>query len=594
MSLFDSASLVVTPNGVKEGKLYSIKPSDGSGDLSVTRATTATRVNSAGLVEVVPYNLLQRSEQFDNVYWTKATATISANATTAPNGTTTADKLIGNNLSTASNVNVAIVVSQGVNYNFSVYAKAAGANWIQLIATGTTIASPARLWVNLSTGTLGTNNGGFLNATIENAGNGWYRISGYFTTTSTTTTLYYAPATNDNINGYNGNGTDGLFLWGAQLVSGTSAKDYFPTTDRLNIPRLDYTNSSCPSILVEPQRTNIFAKSQTTSTWSFTNISRTANNGISPDGTQNADLLFPTTSGAVSFNSDNTASSLVVGQPFICSFFIKLNTSFTSNVGANIIDLRLSGAAVWTRPTIRVNFETGEVTNVTNASYISSTNYGNGWYRITFGAIPTGTGAAVGLQTPTGVTLNGGSFYIWGLQGESNSTYATSYIPTTSASVTRNADQIFKTGISSLIGQTEGTVFLDWKQNGFSNSQGIFANNFNLTGSISIQVGADGMLYGYVCYNNTFFLISAPAGTIQIGQRYKIGFAYKSGNSALYLNGNLIGTNNGSFAFTTTLSEIDLSNRNVYFAQTCETSVKTTAIWKERLTNDQLAQLTTI
>ena len=47
--LFNSASLVITPNGVKTSKLYSIKPDDGTGDLSVTRATTATRVNERGL-----------------------------------------------------------------------------------------------------------------------------------------------------------------------------------------------------------------------------------------------------------------------------------------------------------------------------------------------------------------------------------------------------------------------------------------------------------------------------------------------------------------------------------------------------------------
>ena len=71
MSLFDSASLVVTPNGIKEDKLYSIKPTDGSGDLVVTRATTATRVNSDGLIEVTPYNLFTYSEQFDNASWVK-------------------------------------------------------------------------------------------------------------------------------------------------------------------------------------------------------------------------------------------------------------------------------------------------------------------------------------------------------------------------------------------------------------------------------------------------------------------------------------------------------------------------------------------
>jgi hypothetical protein len=57
MSLFESASLVVTPNGIKASKLYAIKPTDGSGDLSVVRATSATRVDANGLIESVATNV---------------------------------------------------------------------------------------------------------------------------------------------------------------------------------------------------------------------------------------------------------------------------------------------------------------------------------------------------------------------------------------------------------------------------------------------------------------------------------------------------------------------------------------------------------
>jgi hypothetical protein len=57
MALFDDASLVVTPNGYKAGTLYSIKPTSGAGDMTVVRATTATRVNSAGLIESVAINV---------------------------------------------------------------------------------------------------------------------------------------------------------------------------------------------------------------------------------------------------------------------------------------------------------------------------------------------------------------------------------------------------------------------------------------------------------------------------------------------------------------------------------------------------------
>ena len=57
MSLLDKASLIVTPNAYKASKLYSVVPSSGAGDMTVVRATTATRVNSAGLIESVPVNV---------------------------------------------------------------------------------------------------------------------------------------------------------------------------------------------------------------------------------------------------------------------------------------------------------------------------------------------------------------------------------------------------------------------------------------------------------------------------------------------------------------------------------------------------------
>ena len=80
MSLLETASLIVTPNGYKEGKLYSVIPSDGSGDMSVTRATTATRVNSQGLVELVPYNLVTYSNDFSSSWALFQSTTTSGQA----------------------------------------------------------------------------------------------------------------------------------------------------------------------------------------------------------------------------------------------------------------------------------------------------------------------------------------------------------------------------------------------------------------------------------------------------------------------------------------------------------------------------------
>ena len=94
MSLLDTASLIVTPNGYKEGKLYSVIPSDGSGDFTFTRATTATRVNSDGLVELVPYNLVKYSQDFSNAVYSKSAGTTLTHSQTDPNGGNTATRVV--------------------------------------------------------------------------------------------------------------------------------------------------------------------------------------------------------------------------------------------------------------------------------------------------------------------------------------------------------------------------------------------------------------------------------------------------------------------------------------------------------------------
>ena len=127
MSLLNTASLIVTPNGYKEGTLYSVIPTTGAGDMSVVRATTATRVNSAGLVELVPYNLVQYSEQFNNAFWNQAasgsaTFTVTANQTTAPDGTTTAETLA--NSATTAQFWMYQALTLPIGSTLSIYAKA--------------------------------------------------------------------------------------------------------------------------------------------------------------------------------------------------------------------------------------------------------------------------------------------------------------------------------------------------------------------------------------------------------------------------------------------------------------------------------------
>ena len=235
MSLLDTASLIVTPNGYKEGKLYSVIPSDGSGDLSVTRATTATRVNSAGLVELVPYNLFTYSQDFANAAWTKDVnrGSFATNAT-APDGTTTAQTL------TAGTDNYgyfyrSLSTSVGNSYAFSFYAKKGSSNfaWFEMMG-----ASPS--YVNLTTLAVSAASG--VTATATNVGNDWVRIVGVASASATSHSFA--------IGGSNASGnqifTSGntVIFWGAQLVEGSTAKDYQKTQTRLNIPRLDYSNGT--------------------------------------------------------------------------------------------------------------------------------------------------------------------------------------------------------------------------------------------------------------------------------------------------------------------------------------------------------------
>jgi hypothetical protein len=290
MSLIDSASLIVTPNGYKEGKLYSVIPSDGSGDMSVVRATTATRVNSAGLVELVPYNLLSYSEQFDNAAWDKLNATITANAIAAPDGTLTADALVAANTTSAH----ILFVSTGLtasSLTTTIYAKKGTSNFIQLTGNGETTVFAN---FDLNAGITGTSSG--CTSSITSAGNGWYRLRVSYTpnTLLGSAPVLYLTTSASAVRGesWAAAGTEFVYLWGAQANEGT-IKDYQKTETRLNIPRLDYSNGTCPSLLVEPQRTNSLAYSEQLNLWTAINGSVSANAAVSPDGYTNADKFVP-------------------------------------------------------------------------------------------------------------------------------------------------------------------------------------------------------------------------------------------------------------------------------------------------------------
>jgi hypothetical protein len=173
-------------------------------------------------------NLLSYTEDFSNVYWQKQNCTITTDAITAPNGSTTADKMAESTTANTFRQTRAlptISTPTATTYTYSVYLKAAERNWAFLNIEGGTIGVGANF--NLTTGTVGITTSG-TTATISNAGNGWYRctVSGNVGTGSIYPVTYIMNG--DNVFTYVGVVGNGIYFWGAQLELGSTATTYQP------------------------------------------------------------------------------------------------------------------------------------------------------------------------------------------------------------------------------------------------------------------------------------------------------------------------------------------------------------------------------
>jgi hypothetical protein len=233
--------------------------------------------------------------------------------------------------------------------------------------------------------------------------------------------------------------------------------------------------------------------------------------------------------------------------------------------------------------------------------------YGNGWYRISFTATSTGAGSAfVALlftnnnptagRQPTYAGQTDANVFIWGAQLE-ESPIATSYIPTTTGAVTRVKDDIYLTSASSLIGQTEGTMFVevDWQDSGV-NQILLFVNDGTALNRIFIyNDSSNNELRMFAEANNVELTDQGESSTAYSGIQ-KIAFAYKTNDFELYRNGSSISSDtSGSLSALATLTDIGFGNRDVGGGAGLQANmwIRAVALFTTRLSDAECEALTT-
>jgi len=466
MSKFSDSTFYLAPSGYRESTLYPQKPLSSIGQLSVTRASSATRTNPAGQVEEVCYNLIRYSEDFSNVAWSKTGSTVTTDLTTAPDNNLTADKIIESATTDSHFVQAATINFTGAVYTMSIYAKASERNILQLFFNGSVNVN-AYANFDLTNGVVGGTGFG-TTASITSVGNGWYRcimtatvVSGalipaayYCLQTSTTATR---AAT------YAGNGTSGLFIWGAQLVQGNLPKDYLYTSDRLNFPRVDFSDGSA-SFLLEPQRTNSIRNStmvgaSTSPSTLPTNWVRQNTSGLTQsvvgvgieNGINYIDInLQGTATGANDAYSFDQTISGSVSQNWTSSWYFKLVSSAPNAVRLAIQEF--NGVAF-------LNVVTQDITPTTTLTRYSQT-------KTLSDATVTNVRAMIYVNFVIGQTYDT-TIRIAQPQMELGA-YATTPIFTLgSATVTRLADTFTRNNIytNNLISSSGGTWFIELKNN---------------------------------------------------------------------------------------------------------------------------------
>jgi hypothetical protein len=390
-----------------------------------------------------------------------------------------------------------------------------------------------------------------------------------------------------------------IILWGAQLEQRSSVTAYTATTTAPitnYIPALQTAASGVArfehnpvtgeslGLEIEEQRTNLVTYSDdfSNAAWTKTRSSITSNTIVAPDGTLTGDKLVEDTSATNSHTLRSTISLSAVAHT-LTVYAKAAERSFIRLVNASVTN----GGAYF-------NLSTGALGTVGANATASITSVGNGWYRcaITVTAISGSNSIDIRLADADGGDFYTGDgykgAYLWGAQLEAGA-FATSYIPTTSATVTRSADAASMTGtnFSSWYRADEGTVYSESNYVALPTVDKAVFNISDGTSSNSIQIyaGSNGGTRLYVATNGSQVVnLTSPASTITAGTFYKQAGAYAVNNSIFSYNGT--NTSVDTACTIPVVDRITLGNLNG--------NVKKLAYYPKRLTNAEIQSLTTV
>lgn len=417
------------------------------------------------LIEEARTNMTSYSSTFINGVWGKTAASVYSNVAVAPDGTYTADKLIEDTSTSVHSITRSIAVAVSTTYTWSVFLKAAERTSasIQFGNFANQVASNA-VYINLLTGE--TINNDANRTRVQALSNGWFRVSATVTTTATGTSIFPSIYTSITFgsNNYTGDGRSGIYIWGGSMELGAFPTSHIPTpvvftsrastatyydnigvlqtaasgVARSNAYTRDSTGKLIPiGLLTENTSTNLVTRSAEfdNAGWAKARTTVTANQAIAPDGTMSMDLVLPT-----NVSGDHQVSVSVAATAstnYVWSCYLKA-------AGYNWGRLRVADSVSFLKDAV-VDLVNGTIYNPSNISTIEPV--GNGIWRVSV-AVTTQAAAttiSVGVwvydntRTSTFVGDGVSGIYVWGAQLETGNV-ATSYIPTTSATVVRAAD----------------------------------------------------------------------------------------------------------------------------------------------------------